>query len=182
MVRKENISIIEKKERQKGNGFIALIVSILLISIILLLVVGFKLRGYSLGWSIAGILLFYIVVLSFLFEPKTIRETIKTIVETIEKPIRVPFVKTIEKPVIKIKEVEKPIFIEPKKKKEFNYVASTETKTYHENDCRFSKLIKKNYKLMDDEEVYFKRLKYTPCKSCIKKIIVKKGKHKKSKK
>ena len=29
---------------------------------------------------------------------------------------------------------------------------------------------------MDDEEIYFKRLKYSPCKNCIKKVVVKRGK------
>jgi len=179
-MKKEDIKIFEKKIAQKGNGLIALIVAILLVAIILLLILGFKLRGQTLGWTTAGIFAFYIVILSFLFEPRIIKETVKTIVQTIEKPI-LPITKIIEEPVIKIKMVEKPIFIEPTKRKEFNYIASTETKTYHKKDCRLGKLIKKEYKLMDDEEIYFKRLKYKPCKTCIKKQTITRGKSTKKK-
>jgi hypothetical protein len=169
MVSKKEISVIEKLVKHEGNGLIALIVAILLILISLLLILGFELEGSGLWWSVGIMIAFYIVVLSFLFEPKVIKKDVKTIVKTIERPVRVPFV-------IKLKEIKTPIFIEPTKKKEFNFVASSETKTYHTNDCRFGKLIKKDYKLMDDEEIYFKRLKYSPCKNCIKKVVVKRGK------
>ena len=46
------------------------------------------------------------------------------------------------------------------------YLGSKQTNTYHKNDCRFSKLIKTNYKIENDNKEYFKKLKFVPCKIC----------------
>lgn len=46
------------------------------------------------------------------------------------------------------------------------YLGSTQTNTYHKNDCRFSKLIKSKYKIEDDNKEYFKKLNFIPCKIC----------------
>ena len=70
MVSKKEISVIEKLVKHEGNGLIALIVAILLILISLLLILGFELEGSGLWWSVGIMIAFYIVVLSFLFEPK----------------------------------------------------------------------------------------------------------------
>ena len=49
------------------------------------------------------------------------------------------------------------------------YVGSIETKKYHKSNCRFSKLIKAKYRLESNEESFFKKKKFKPCKTCIKK-------------
>ena len=46
------------------------------------------------------------------------------------------------------------------------YLGSKQTNTYHKNNCRFSKLIKINYKIENDHKEYFKKLNFIPCKIC----------------
>ncbi len=48
------------------------------------------------------------------------------------------------------------------------YLGSTETRKYHLSSCRFSKLIKTPYKLESNDESFFKKKKFKPCKTCIK--------------
>lgn len=65
----------------------------------------------------------------------------------------------------KIKEVEsKPI----QNKTKYQYLGSTETRKYHLSNCRFSKLIKSPYRLESNDESFFKKKKFKPCKTCIK--------------
>jgi len=54
-------------------------------------------------------------------------------------------------------------------KPKLKYIGSIETKKYHKSNCRFSKLIKPQYKLESNEESFFKKKKFKPCKTCIKK-------------
>lgn len=49
----------------------------------------------------------------------------------------------------------------------YDYLGSTETKTYHKISCRMSKLIKKKYKVMNNKESFFKNRRYKPCEICI---------------
>lgn len=46
------------------------------------------------------------------------------------------------------------------------YVGSTETRTYHDKDCRFAKGIKAKYRLDSDSPSYFKDKKFDKCKTC----------------
>lgn len=127
----------------------------------------------------------YAVILFFLLETKKIREIKQFAVRTVEKIVEKPVPKEVivEKPVVKEviveksvpKEVEKRIYIQapapPRKKvqiKKYDYVASSEEKTYHKRTCRFAKLIKRKYKESNDSEAYFKNKGYKPCKVCIK--------------
>lgn len=127
---------------------------------------------------------------------KEIRQKIiETEIRTVEKPIIKEVIKTIEveKPIIQeiqtpretqtiVREV--PVYkdlksvyadysytpIKTTKKKTYKtygFIGSTETKTYHKSNCRFSKLIKPKYKLRGTTESFFKRKKYTPCKVCL---------------
>ncbi|MEI6850101.1 MAG: hypothetical protein WCK29_03605 [archaeon] len=51
----------------------------------------------------------------------------------------------------------------------YEYVGSTQARTYHSRNCRLAKLIKKKYKLMDNNPAFFVSKKFKPCKICLKK-------------
>ncbi len=86
-----------------------------------------------------------------------------------------PTVKVVEKPVVRNVYIEVPkekiVYKEKSRKKlnipKYNFVGSTESKTYHKRTCRFSKLIKRKYKLSDNSENFFKKNKFKKCKICL---------------
>jgi hypothetical protein len=92
-----------------------------------------------------------------------------------EVPIQIPIEKEIinvvDRPVFY--EIEKPVYIKEERKRlnipKFNFMASSETKTFHKRTCRLGKLIKKKYKIHSNSQTFFKKKKYRPCKVCIKK-------------
>lgn len=94
----------------------------------------------------------------------------RTIIKEVEKPVIQTIVKEVEKPVIK--EVEKKVFIERPRKKlnipKYDYIGSTKSKTYHKRSCRLSKLIKRKYKLSNNDLEFFKKQGYKACKICLK--------------
>lgn len=61
----------------------------------------------------------------------------------------------------------------------YNFIASTETMTYHTRNCRLGKLIKRKYKISTNSEKILKKRGFKPCKVCIP--IKTKKKKKKSK-
>ncbi len=167
MVGKEIVS--EREVHEEGNFFVAGIVLVLLIAIGLVAIYNFNFQGFNLFLFIVFMVVFYFIILSFLLEPRRIRE-IKSIFTqqiTVDRPvireIEKQVIKTVDRPIIKH------IFLEKKEPMKFRYVGSTETKKYHLASCRLGKLIKEKYKLQDNDEMYFKRLRYKPCKNCIKK-------------
>ncbi len=100
----------------------------------------------------------------------------RTEIKEVETPIYVDRPIYIETPVIREVEVETPgrtIYVEKPRKKlnipKYNYVASTEAKTYHKKTCRLSKLIKKKFKLNSYSKNFFIKKRYRPCKICMKK-------------
>lgn len=147
---------------------------------IIFLVFNFKLIQKALVISIF-IELFSIISYSLL-QTRTIKEIRSTTIKTVEKPIvkevQVP-VETkpiiIERPVIQkiIQEVERPVYIQKESKKldipKYEYVGSSETKTFHKHSCRLSKLIKKKYKISNNSDKFFKSHGFKACKVCIKK-------------
>lgn len=143
--------------------------------------------------TIFGVIIYFLIEPQ---KEKEIRQKIiETEIRTVEKPIIKEVIKTIEveKPIIQeiqtpretqtiVREV--PVYkdlksvyadysytpIKTTKKKTYKtygFIGSTETKTYHKSNCRFSKLIKPKYKLRGTTESFFKRKKYTPCKVCL---------------
>lgn len=174
--------ITERKVWNERNVIFALVLTVFLIAIEFIGVLILDLT--PLEASLLGFLLVFIyaVVLFFLIEPSLLRE-IKTaevrtvgpreVIRTVERPV----IRTVERPVIqevpKIIEQRVPLYIEKPRKKlnipRYTYIGSTETKTYHKRTCRFGKLIKKKYKISNNDENYFKRRKFEPCKMCMKK-------------
>jgi len=130
------------------------------------------------------------------FPVKPMFPTQSLLTKPIEKPIQpirpiiinpVPIMKYINRTVIKEVPVEKPVirFVEkpitrffgrnviiqePPKKKlnipKYDYVGSSETKTYHKHSCRLGKLIKRKYKLSNNSEDFFKKRGFKRCKAC----------------
>ncbi|MEI6731420.1 MAG: hypothetical protein WCK90_01935 [archaeon] len=90
-----------------------------------------------------------------------------------------PVVKTVYKTkIVRPKPVVKTVYrtriVRPKVKKlnipHYNFIGSTQTRTYHTRNCRLGKLVKKKYKLMDNSPNFFKKRKFKSCKMCIQKI------------
>jgi hypothetical protein len=126
----------------------------------------------------------YAVIVFFLLRPKIVYEEPKTIEKIIEKPIIREIEKIIEKPVIREieKQIEKPaikkiIFEKTKEKIEENvkkqakksvakYIGSKETEKFHKASCKFAKLIKGEYKILENNKKYFLLRGYKPCKTC----------------
>ncbi len=98
------------------------------------------------------------------------RKDKKKISTEINRPIRraEPIVRIVEKPVIR--EVVKKVFIEKPRKEppKYEFVGSVNTKTYHKESCRLSRLIKDKYKVSKNEPEYFQHQGYKPCKVCLK--------------
>jgi hypothetical protein len=167
-------SISEKKVKEEGNGLVAIIVAILLIVITLIILLGLNLQFSTKLFFVLLICAFYLIVLSFLFEPKFIREIFHTDIKTVEKPIEIEKIYTVEKPIHVIRTVEKPVYIDRPRKKlnipHYDYVGSNQTKIYHKSSCRLGKSIKRKYKVYNNEAKYFIKNKFQPCKVCIQKL------------
>ncbi|MEM0465815.1 MAG: hypothetical protein QXW97_03915 [Candidatus Pacearchaeota archaeon] len=187
--RKIESFVREKKIKEEGNWVIAIIVGMLLFFISLIIIFGFNLPINQIIIFILIILAFYIVVLSFLFEPKLIKEIINTFIRIEEKPTiskefsnkssdkvrTIPIIYEVPKPVIKevIKTVDRPVIINKNTKKlnipKYDYIGSSETRTFHRRSCRLSKLIKRKYKLSSNNINFFLKKGFSPCKVCIRK-------------
>jgi hypothetical protein len=112
------------------------------------------------GWGLTIIYSIFVIILITNLATSYRRIKVKEVIKEVEKPVY------IETPVIKEVYVEK-----PRKKlniPKYNYVASTETKTYHTRNCRLGKLIKKKFKVSNNQVSFFKKRNYKSCKVCIK--------------
>jgi len=177
----------EEKRKEEGNIFIAIIVGVLLTVICVIFITSFGLDTNQTIIFILLIVAFYIITLSFLFEHRLIREIINTITRTVEKPSEEvpnkvpnkevvkrfdrPVFYELEKPIIRdvIRIVERPVFVKGERLNipRYDYIGSSETKNYHKKSCRFGKLIKKKYKVLNNDPKYFVRNGFSPCKVCI---------------
>lgn len=167
---------IKKKVLDPTNVLLTFLVGVGAILFIIGSIASFELGQYD-SITLAVITVFcYAGIILFLLKPKTVEE--KPVKEKIIKEIKeVEKIKKVKVPVIKEVEkiVEKPvikrIFIEKKKKKKPsvprpNYVGSSQTEVYHKKSCKFSKLMKKKYKVSENDRRYFTLRGYKPCKSC----------------
>lgn len=138
---------------------------------------------------------FYASLALFLLNPFRLRIVRSYLLKTIEKPVEVVVEKPIEVyidrpvevvkevPVIKevvrevkvpvVQEVEKTVYVsEPRRKlniPRYSYFGSSETKIFHKRSCRFSKLIKRKYKICRMNRAFFVRNHYKKCNNCLKK-------------
>lgn len=135
------------------------------ISIMIFIVVLF-LTNIDLVWALIlliSIVVIDAIILFFLLEPHVLREVTQEIIKTQEKTIETPIYRQI--PI----ETEKRIYILSEKppKEQFNFYASSNSRTYHKSSCRLSRLIKDEYRVGKNSIEYFKKQKYKPCKICI---------------
>ena len=162
------------------------IVTLLFIAIGLVTIFGLGLTGNTLIIIIILELAFYFSITLMLLQPNIIKGIVKTITNTEQKTVvqQVPVIREVKVPVVK--EVEKPVYVEkkvmvdrpvyvqvPRKKLDipkYEFLGSSETKTYHLRSCRLGKLIKKKYKISNNSDSYFKKHKFHPCMVCIQKL------------
>jgi hypothetical protein len=104
-----------------------------------------------------------------------IHETIREVNVPIQIPVENKTIEFVEKPVIQRVEVpvyrDRNVYIEKKRKKlniiHFNYIASSEARRFHTRFCRLGKLIKKKFKIHNDDQSYFIKKHFEACKVCI---------------
>lgn len=126
---------------------------------------------------IYGISLFFLLEPEFYTEVNTVRNEGMIREIYVDRPVIVekPVIREVvrEVPTVEYREVVKPVYIQKARKKlnipKYEYIGSTETRTFHARNCRFSKLIKKKYKVSNDSKIYFSMKKFKPCKMCLKK-------------
>lgn len=180
MIFMEEVQTSEKRVKEEGNAIIAVIVGFLLTFIAIIIIFGFNFGTNQIVIFILLIIAFYAIVLSFLFESKLVREIKHIITKTNERPpveketvkiVRKPIVYEMEKPVIRevMQIVDRPVFIKKEKLNipKYDYLGSIETKNYHKKSCRLGKLIKKKYKILNNDPKYFIKRGFSPCKVCI---------------
>ena len=161
---------IREKRLWNLNNFFLSIVILLIISVIFLIIrFTFDFELIYLVIIACFFIIVYAIILFFLLEPKVLREISKTTVRTIKTPTLREVI--VEKPIQIMHETEKKIYISNPRKKlnipKYDYLGSSQTMTYHKKICRFSKLIKKKYKVVNNDPNYFIKNKYHPCDICI---------------
>ncbi len=187
----EKPEISETKVFNLKNLPIALLSGFVFIVIFVLLMIFFN-PQLTVALLIAlTFVVVYSIMLFFLLEPRLLRQVNQKEIHrhTIERPIPVEVVRTIEKPVEVIKEFpvlkQVPIIKEvpktrtvyiarPEKKlniPHYQYVGSVKSKVYHKNSCRLGKLIKRKYKISGNSIDFFKKKKFSPCEVCILKKV-----------
>lgn len=174
--------IKEKRVWNQNNVFIAFIIGVVIVVVAFLVVNLMELKLASAIIFCLVLVFIYGVALFFLLEPKIIKEINSLAMKTVEKPVMREIivdrpivqevVREVEKPVVR--EVTRPVYIQTPRKSldipRYEYVGSSETRTYHKRNCRLGKLIKKKYKINNNFESYFKKKGFKSCKVCIRKL------------
>ena len=92
------------------------------------------------------------------------------IIEVVDRPVVHETIREVPVEVIVRKNVIK--YVERKHRKlnipHFNFIGSVQTRTYHKRTCKFSKMLKKKYKLHSNTKAFFKKKHYHACKTCLK--------------
>ncbi|MBS3078962.1 hypothetical protein J4218_02470 [Candidatus Pacearchaeota archaeon] len=171
-----NQNITEIRVWSLKNFLTSVFAFLIIIVIFLMITIVLNLNLLFLTMVACFFIVVYSIMLFFLLEPRVVREVNTTARTTVEKPvIKEVFV---DKPVQVVHEVEKKIYImnenkdKLKEKKKliipkYNFIGSSQALTYHKRSCRMSKLIKKKYKILDNDEAYFIKRNFKPCEICI---------------
>lgn len=156
----------------RKNTLLVVLIGALIILFVVLISALFRLSLIGvliMGWLITFFYsLFAFVMLRQTYEQKT-KVEIREVIKEVQKPVYIDKPVYVDKPIY----VNKPVYIEKKRKKldipRYDFLASSQAKTYHTRNCRLGKLIKKKYKLSSNDKRDFIRRKFKPCKVCIKK-------------
>lgn len=111
---------------------------------------------------------------NFVDRPVYVDRPVDRIVDRVviqEVPIQIP----VENRTIEV--VDRPVEVErvvPAQRRtlnlpKYNFVASSQARTFHKRSCRLGKMIKKKYKIQSNSKAFFKRKRFKACKSCINK-------------
>ncbi len=166
----------------RKNTRVVIVAGVLVILFAILMAIFFRLNlvgALIMGW----LLTFFYAIFAFImlreYSEQGAKIEVRELIKEVQKPVYVdrPVDRPIyvDKPVYVEKKVyvDKPVYIEKKRKKlnipKYNFLASTETKTYHTRNCRLGKLIKRKYKLSSNSKRVFIRKRFKACKVCIKK-------------
>jgi hypothetical protein len=146
-------------------GALIILFVVLISALFVLSLVGVLIMGWLITFFYA---IFAFLMLRQTYEQKT-KVEIKEVIKEIQKPVYIDKPIYVDKPIY----LDKPVYIEKKRQKlnipKYDFLASTQTKTYHTRNCRLGKLIKKKYKLSSNNKRDFIRKKFKACKVCIKK-------------
>ncbi len=170
---------------------IAILVGIMVIMVIIIAILTIIILNVNLFVNILTFWLlttFYSLFAFFLVDSpvmsinpeKTIEKPVyRNLIHVVEKPVIQEIQIPIENKVIEVVEKEVPVeriiyrTIEKKPIRpnipKYEFIGSTQTKTYHKRTCKFSKMLKRKYKLHSNNKLFFKRKDYKACKSCLKK-------------
>lgn len=164
--------IHEKKIVSLGNLLFSFLVGLVIVVSFITLISFLTLDTFKSVLLATLLIIVYAVILFFLLEPEFLREITKTTVRTIKEPVIREVI--VEKPVVEqvMHETEKTIYVTNPRKSlnipKYEYIGSSETKTYHKKSCRLSKLIKNKYKVLNNDPNFFIKANYKPCKICIR--------------
>lgn len=144
-----------------NSMIIALTVGLVLILGLIEVIIFMKLSFYVALVLTIIVAVIYLGFFALMVRTRSVREIRRT--KIIEKPATVKEI---------VREIEKPVYIESPKVSlnipKYDYLGSTQTKTYHSRNCRLAKLIKNKYKISNNSALFFKRQKFKACKICIK--------------
>ena len=84
-------------------------------------------------------------------------------IEVVEMPVIKEVIRYIERPTVKIERPIKKLNIQ-----KFEFIGSIQTKKYHKRSCKFSKMLKRKYKLHSNQKSFFEKKHYKACKTCLK--------------
>jgi len=172
-----------QKETRAIKNLIVILVGALIIVGVLLINAIFKLATVHIVvvcWIVTTLFAIWAILI---VDPKVTINPVRTLIKEVPVEKQVFIDRPVEKQVF----VDRPVIIEkevikevpkivyrttPHRKLEipkYDFIGSTETRTYHKRNCRFSKLIKKKYKVHSNSASTFKSKHFKACKSCIKK-------------
>ncbi len=174
---------MEDTKKETIKNLIVILVGALIIVGMLLINAIFKLATVHIVvicWIVTTLFAIWIILI---VDPKVTINPVHTIVKEVPVERQVFIDRPVEKQVF----VDRPVIVEkevikevptivyrttPHKKLDipkYDFVGSTQTKTYHKRNCKFSKLIKNKYKLHSNSASTFKSKHFKACKGCINK-------------
>ena len=148
------------------NTLMLVLVALFIILVDLFTVISHSLGYLALGTLIVFSVLIYMFLLIFLL-------TFRGRVAKASRMSEMEVAKQIEVAISRVsvehknKEPTEPSLEEKLEEEKVAYIGSIQTKTYHLPSCRLARLIKPEFKLANSTDLFFKRRKFKPCKTCI---------------
>jgi len=176
---------LSKYNQTKRNIALVLVILLGMFTMVLavLIILAFELTAVQnviLCWILTTLYaIFIVLIVDPRINPRSIqiveRQVIRNIPYEVNKPVFVDRPVIVEKEVIKNVpyEVQKTVYRTIETPHEtlniprYEFIGSTQTKTYHRRTCKFSKMLKNKFKEHSNSALFFKKKHYKACKSCI---------------